>query len=212
MRHGKPIIGISGGIGSGKTFVADLFGEMGCLVIKSDEQVLRVYEEQAVLERLRAWWGEAVLQADGKVNRRFIADRIFNNPDERRRLEQLLHPHVAHRRKAIMRAAAEDPQVLAYVWDTPLLFETGLDRECDVLVFVDAPFDVRLKRVVATRGWDREELIRREKFQRPLDTKRRISDHVIRNTADAATTRSQVREVLSRILLKTDQTTREGRI
>ena len=57
MRHGKPIIGISGGIGSGKTFVADLFGEMGCLVIKSDEQVLRVYEEQAVLERLRAWWG-----------------------------------------------------------------------------------------------------------------------------------------------------------
>ncbi len=212
MRHGKPIIGISGGIGSGKSFVADLFGEMGCLVIKSDEQVRQAYEDPAIVEQLRQWWGEAVINADGRINRRFIADRIFTDPVERHRLEQLLHPYVAQQREAVMRQAASDPQVSAFVWDTPLLFETGLDRECDALVFVEAPFDVRLHRVQASRGWDRDELIRRENFQRPLDTKRRISDYVIRNTADAAFTRSQVREVLSRILSKTDRAAPTGRI
>lgn len=212
MQYGKPVIGISGGIGSGKSFVADLFGELGCVVIKSDEQVLQAYADPAIVERLRQWWGDGVMGADGRVDRRFIADRIFNDPDERRRLEQLLHPHVADLRDATMRRVADSPQVPAFVWDTPLLFETGLDQQCDAVVFVDAPFDVRLSRVQASRGWDRDELIRRENLQQPLDTKQRISDHVIRNTADAAFARSQVREVLSRILLKTDQAAREGRI
>lgn len=210
MRHGKPIIGISGGIGSGKTFVADLFGELSCLVIKSDEQVTQAYEDPAIVNQLRRWWGDEVVQAGGRVDRRFIADRIFHDPAERNRLEQLLHPYVARRRDERMRQAADDAQVLAFVWDTPLLFETGLDRQCDELVFVEAPFDLRLSRVATTRGWDRAELLRRENFQRPLDTKREISDHVIRNTADAAVTRSQVREVLSRILSKTDRAAREG--
>lgn len=212
MRYGKPVIGISGGIGSGKSFVADLFGEMACLVIKSDEQVSQAYDDPAVRDRLRQWWGDGVIRADGTVDRQWIADRIFHDPAERQRLEQLLHPHVARQREALMRGAADDPQVLAYVWDTPLLFETGLDRECDALVFVEAPFDVRLERVERGRGWDRAELERREKFQEPLDRKRQISDHVIRNTASAASTRSQVREVLSRILSKTDQSAPEGRI
>ncbi len=202
VRHGKPIIGITGGIGSGKSFVADLFGELGCLVIKSDDQVAAAYRDPAILAQLRQWWGDPAVQPDGTVNKRLIADRIFNHPEERRRLENLLHPYVARLRDEQMAAVGGDPRVPAYVWDTPLLFETRLNRQCDAVVFVDAPFDLRLARVRAARGWDEQELKRREILQTPLDRKRELSEYVIENTADAARARCQVREVLSRILVE----------
>jgi dephospho-CoA kinase len=199
----KPIIGIAGGIGSGKSFVARLFGEMGCLVIDSDEQVRAAYREPRVRKMLKQWWGdEAFEQPGGEINRRFIGRKVFADEAERKRLEGLIHPIVNDLRKAAMAAAADDPQVLAYVWDTPLLFETGLYRECDALVFVEAPAEARRERVARTRGWDAGELDRREKLQWPLDRKRELSDHVVTNTADADYARGQVRDVLSRILAR----------
>ena len=95
---------------------------------------------------------------------------------------------------------AQNPGTIAFVWDTPLLFEVGLQNQCDAVVFVDAPLQVRLDRVCRTRRWDEAELLRRENLQWPLDKKREISDYIIRNTADAEEARSQVRTVLSRIL------------
>jgi dephospho-CoA kinase len=197
---GKPVIGIAGGIGSGKSFVSRLFGELGCAVIDSDAQAKAAYQDPAVLAALRAWWGDDVLWPNGDINRPAIARKVFAGDDERRRLEGLIHPWVAEARRRAMSAAANDPQVVAYVWDTPLLFEAGLDAECDAVVFVDAPEEQRLSRVREARGWDAAELLRRQKSQWPLDKKRRISDHVVTNTADADHARGQVREVLSRIL------------
>lgn len=202
MFAGKPVIGIAGGIGSGKSFVAKLFAEAGCAVIDSDAQVRASYQDPAVKRALREWWGEAVFKPDGEINRSEIARRVFTDEAERRRLEELIHPMVAAARDRQMAAAAEDPQVVAYVWDTPLLFETGLDERCDAVVFVDAPNDQRLRRVAQTRGWDEAELLRRQKLQWPLDRKGQISDYVLTNTADADYARGQVREVLSRILAR----------
>jgi dephospho-CoA kinase len=199
---GKPVIGIAGGIGSGKSFVAKLFGEAGCAVIDSDAQVKAAYWEPAVKRTLRAWWGGEVFKPDGEINRSEIARRIFADDAERRRLEGLIHPLVAEARDRQMTAAANDPQVVAYVWDTPLLFETGLNEKCDAVVFVDAPEEQRVRRVAATRGWDEAELLRRQKLQWPLDRKGQISDYVLTNTADADYARGQVREVLSRILAR----------
>lgn len=200
MFAGKPVIGIIGGIGSGKSFVARVFGEMGCLVISSDEQVRQVYGDDAVKAELRRWWGGQVLQPNGEINRRFIAEKVFNAPHELKRLEGLIHPLVKEARDAAMKHAAGDPQVLAYVWDTPLLLEASLAGECDAVVFVDAPPELRLARVSATRGWEPAELDRREKLQWGLDKKRRMADYVLSNTADADFVRHQVRELLSRIL------------
>jgi dephospho-CoA kinase len=202
---GKPVIGIAGGIGSGKSFVANLFGELGCLVISSDQQVGDVYADPEVRQILRDWWGQEILTPAGEINRRLIASKVFNNPVERRRLEGLIHPRVADIRERAMTQAAKDPQVHAYVWDTPLLFETGLNRECDAVVFVDVPWDQRLARVRETRGWDPAELARREKSQWPLDRKKDLADYVIDNTADAGFARGQVKDVLSRILAPTKQ-------
>jgi dephospho-CoA kinase len=91
---------------------------------------------------------------------------------------------------------------LAFIWDTPLLFEAGLQDRCDTVVFVDAPLELRLDRVGKSRGWDRAQLLSRENLQWPLDKKRKISDHIVDNTADAEYARGQVREVLFRILAR----------
>jgi dephospho-CoA kinase len=86
------------------------------------------------------------------------------------------------------------------VIDAPLLLETGTDRLCDVLVYVDAPRSHRLERVRRTRGWTAGELARRESAQWPLEKKKRRADYVIRNTGSVARTRRQVREVWKKIV------------
>jgi len=200
MFAGKPIIGIAGGIGSGKSHVARLLGDMGCRVIDSDAQVRQAYRDPAVLSELRGWWGDEVFSPGGEVDRTAIARKIFSSPADRQRLQQLLHPWVMMARAREMMAAAGDAQVLAFVWDTPLLFETGLNTKCDWVLFVDAELPERLRRVAAQRGWGPEEVARRENLQWPLDKKRQISDYVVSNTANASDLRRQIQTVLSRIL------------
>jgi len=201
---GKPIIGITGGIGSGKTFVARLFAEQGCVVSSSDDEVRRAYERADVKQALREWWGESVFLPTGAVDRLALGQKVFANQQARQRLEGLIHPLVNHQREQLMQAHRDDPAVRAFVWDVPLLFETGLNKACDAVVFVDSPQEMRLKRVGQDRGWDEQELARREILQWPLDRKREISDYVIRNTADAGYARDQVRQVLSQILARFD--------
>ena len=200
MRDGKPIIGIAGGIGSGKSFVARLFGEMECCVIHADEQVRRAYEHPQIQAQLRQWWGAGIFKTDGTVNRQAVAQLIFSETAQRVRLEQLLHPWIAEQRDLAMKNVAGDATVKAFIWDTPLLFEAGLDQECDAVVFVESPQPLRWERVRQSRGWTDLEIIRREKLQWGLDKKRNASHYVVVNTADAAACRSQVREILSRIL------------
>jgi dephospho-CoA kinase len=197
--HGRPIIGIVGGIGSGKSTVARAFADLGCLVIDSDALVTDVYNNPQVQDQLRQWWGDAVIASNGQIDRSEIARRIFADDQQRNKLEHLLHPLVEERRRQIMAQAANNAQIKAYVWDTPLLFESSLNQQCDAIVFVDAPRPVRLSRVRQNRGWNDAQLAQREKLQWPLDKKREISDYVIDNTADAELIRGQVADVLSQI-------------
>src|SRR5687768_9172845 len=106
MCAGKPVIGIVGGIGSGKSHVARLFGELGCLVIDSDAQVREAYRDPAVLGTIREWWGDAVFRPDGSLDRSAVAARVFADPSERRRLEGLVHPLVHAARERRMQEAA----------------------------------------------------------------------------------------------------------
>jgi dephospho-CoA kinase len=193
---GKPIIGIVGGIGSGKSLVAKIFGQLGCLVIDSDAQVTDAYRDPNVLTQLRQWWGDEVFLPDGSVNRKAIGRIVFTDSSQRQNLESLIHPMVSMARNRLMHESANNPQVLAYVWDTPLLVETGLDSECDTIVYVEASHSMRLARVAKTRGWHQAELDRRENLQFPLDKKKKISDYVIDNTADADNVRGQVSRLL----------------
>jgi len=206
MFSGKPIIGIAGGIGSGKSFVASLLAERNCLVINSDEMVKQAYKDPGIKQALRQWWGKLVFDPSGEVDRSAVARKVFTMPSERQRLERLIHPIVNERRKQAMNHAAANPKIVAFVWDTPLLFETELNKLCDAVIFVDTPVNVRVQRLKETRGWDQAELERRENSQMSLDKKRSLSHYVVVNAADADSVRGQVTEVLSRILAGTPPT------
>lgn len=199
---GSPVIGLAGGIGSGKSAVARILRELGCEVSDADSVVRVLLDEPEVQQTLRSWWGPTVISPEGVTDRRAIADIVFHQPEERRRLEALLHPIVSRRRREQWKALDADPQRLipAYVIDAPLLFEAGLDAECDAVIFVDADRSDREARVAAGRGWDAAELARRESAQLSLDLKRERSDHTIENRGDLASLRTQVEQVLHRIL------------
>jgi dephospho-CoA kinase len=200
MFAGKPIIGIAGGIGSGKSTIARLFGQAGCLVLSADEAVRRLYRDNDVKQTLKNWWGEQVINGQNEVDRHEVAQIVFHQPKEKQRLEKLLHPGVTQLREQAMKEASKNSQVLAFIWDIPLLFETGLDSQCDAVVYVETPLEQRLARVRQTRGWDEAELNIRENLQQPLDFKRRMSKYIVQNTADVGFASKQVREVLSAIL------------
>jgi len=189
-----PIIGIVGGIGSGKSAVSKLLADAGCLVSDADALANRSLDEPEVRDVLVSWWGDSLLDDDGHVRRSVIADRVFSDPEQLRRLEQLIHPRVDAMRRAAFDSAPET--VPALVIDAPLLLEAGLASECDCIVFVDAPLDVRLERVADSRGWDAAELTRREDRQLPLDEKRSMAHHVVLNHRRLEDLREQVDSLL----------------
>jgi len=185
------VIGLAGGIGSGKSAVAAAFAARGFVVLDSDTQAKEALDRPSVRAELVRWWGGRILTPEGRVNRKAIAEIIFSDPAERQRLEALVHPLVRAER-AVLVAQAQDKGAPGVIVDAPLLFEAGSDAECDLVVFVDAPLDQRLARVLRTRGWSAQELHRREKAQIPLETKRAKSDLVIANDADLASLDRQV--------------------
>lgn len=198
---GKPIIGMLGGIGSGKSTVARLMAEhFGGLCIDADADARAALQLPEVRDQLLRWWGEGILDESGRVDRKKIADIVFEDPAQRQRLESVVHPRVARRRQQKLDAAAGDPSVRFVILDVPLLAEVGLTERCDALLFVEADRRTRLARVRATRGWDEAEVARREKNQMPLDRKRKMAHHVVRNDASEAECLAQLREVVSRIL------------
>ncbi|MFW5653099.1 MAG: dephospho-CoA kinase, partial [Planctomycetota bacterium] len=190
-----PIIGVAGGIGSGKSAVARQLATEGCIVSNADDEVRTLLRRPDVRDELVNWWGDRILDPDGAIDRRAVADIVFNNDAERKRLEAYLHPRVSEQRRTRWEAIeagkadtadAETPadgstSVVAFVIDAPLLFEAGLDHECDAVIFVHADREVRLTRVRENRGWDSAELDRREQAQWPLDLKRERADHTIVN-------------------------------
>jgi dephospho-CoA kinase len=207
-KHGrpKPVIGIVGGIGSGKSTVSRLFKQARCAVIDSDELAHEVVELPVVKEELRNWLGDAAFRADGSVNRKALGAIVFSDAGKIRRLGEIIHPLVGQRRAELMRIYMADPGIRAVVWDTPLLVEAGLDKECDAVVFVKVPMDLRRKRVREKRGWTAEELEKREKLQFPLDKKAEIADYCVDNSGDEASSLVQVQRVVSQLLPNSEKT------
>lgn len=203
-RSGAPprrprVIGLAGGVGSGKSAVARAMQSLGAAISDSDQQAKAMLNDEDVRQTLVGWWGAGVVGADGRIDRKAVADIVFADPDERRRLEALIHPRLrAGREQLRLDAAAES--MLVVVIDAPLLFEAGVDAECDEVWFVDSPLDQRVERVRESRGWDRAELERREAAQMPVDEKERRSTRVIANDGDLDGLRERVGEALDAAL------------
>lgn len=186
-----------------------MLGELGWCVSDSDQLAHQAFEDRAIMTQLQTWWGPAIITPDGRVNRGRVAAIVFPEAHataaeiasaarERESLEGLIHPWIFNRRQA--QFAQASAQAVGFVIDAPLLLETGVDKACSVILFVDAPFADRLGRVQQVRGWNHEELARRESTQMPLDLKRKMAHHVIVNDADLVSLRAHVALIHSRIL------------
>ena len=194
----RPIIGLTGGIGAGKSAVARELGELGCFVVNSDDLAREALCDPAVHKTLVQWWGEGILAPDRRIDRRAVARIVFVRPVERERLESLVHPWIENRRQAMFRTAPDD--VPALVIDAPLLIEAGVDRQCDAVIFVEADRSRRLARLAEKRGWSEQEMNQREESQLPLDAKRFRADYVIDNNGDLQSLAGLVRRTLREIV------------
>lgn len=183
------VLGLTGGIASGKSFVAGLLAERGAVVLDADRHAHAALAESAVVAQLVQRWGAAVLDDEGSVQRSEIASRVFGDGEaattERRFLESLVHPRVRERLTAELAEAAAAGSAAA-VLDIPLLLEAGWADQCDAVLFIETSEENRRKRA-AERGWDAAELARRETAQTPIAEKREGADALIRgDDADAA--------------------------
>jgi dephospho-CoA kinase len=188
------ILGLVGGIASGKSVVANMLRDLGATVIDADKAGHAVLREPEIIAALRQRWGDGILDATGQISRRAVAKIVFaaGNESERKFLEELTHPRIEarlHAELAAIRNSPNPPPVVAI--DAALLFEAGWDKLCDKILFVDAPRDLRLERAVS-RGWSTEQFAAREAAQLPPEEKRSRSHIVIRN----ARTLENIREIL----------------
>ncbi len=191
---GMQVVGLLGGVASGKSTISRLLAEAGAGVLDADRaghEALRLPEIEQVA---RSRWGESVFGADGRLDRSRLAQIVFAPPpdglQERQFLEQLTHPEIGQIIRRQADALAERSCAVA-VLDAPLLLEAGWDRLCSTLVYVDVPRDLRLARALR-RGWTSAEFEAREQAQLPVETKRARADLILENAGDMEETRKRV--------------------
>lgn len=171
-------------------------------MIDSDRLAHVELDAPEVIQALRESHGDRILDANGRIDRRALGGVVFDDPMSLKGLEDLLYPRLKLRRAAIVAAANEDPEVRAIVLDAPKLYEAGVDRECDAVIFVEADAATRGARVASARGWGAEELTRRESCQIPLDTKREKADYVVTNHSTIDELRPELERILFSVLIK----------
>jgi len=188
------VIGLSGGIASGKTTVAQMFEALGAAVINADEIAHEVVQRPEVRAKIVRRWGGTILKEDGSLDRQALAVRVFVDPKELRALEGMTHPAILREIQRRIRRSRADRAPLI-VLDAPLLNEARLDRVCDAQVFVAARAVQRHARSRRERRWTGQDLARREAQQMALDAKRRRATYVIDNSGTRAATGAQVRRL-----------------
>jgi dephospho-CoA kinase len=191
------VIGIVGGIASGKSKVAEYLQQCGAAVIDADRLGHEVLNEPEVRQSLVRRWGHDIRDEQGQIDRRAVARIVFAPPPEGPEslafLEELTHPRIGQRMRKALQELAAQPGLRAVVLDAPVLFEAGWNKYCDRVVFVEAPRHVRLQRA-RQRGWTENEFSAREAAQESLDMKRECADWVIDNSRSADDTYAQVQQ------------------
>ena len=192
-KHGPiPVIGLVGGIGSGKSAVAAMLAERGAFVIDADQVGHALLNQNPVQTAVIERFGSGVLAAptpaaDGmdtstsEIDRRALGAIVFKDPVARKALEAIVHPRMRTTfSKAIARTIRRG-QATAVVLDAAVLYEAGWNTLCDHIIFVDAPRDLRLTRISTKRGWNEEILASRESAQMALEEKRDRADAIVAN-------------------------------
>lgn len=193
------LVGLTGGIGSGKSAVSSRLAEHGVEVIDADVIAREVVTpEGPALPGLVERFGEQILQPDGQLDRAALAALAFATDEAREDLDRLTHPHIAARIAARIAelGALRDQREQLVVVDHPLLIETGQASRFDAVVVVETPEDLRIERLVTQRKMDEEDVRARMRGQATDAERRRVATHVIRNDQDLQTLWDRTDELL----------------
>lgn len=191
------IIGLTGGIGSGKTTVAKMFQEYGVPVYIADDEAKKLNETSAtIIKGLKKLLGENIYSEDGKLDKKRMAAMIFQDADLLKKVNAIIHPEVG-KHFDNWTASQRFPYVIK---EAAILFESGSHKNCDKVILVTAPEEIRVNRVMQRDKVSREEVYNRMKNQWSDEVKRKLADFIIENT-ELASTRHQV-DTLHTLLLK----------
>ena len=191
------VLGLTGGIGSGKSMVALMFAQLGADVIDADQLARDVVEPgQPALEEIAATFGRDVLSADGRLDRGKLAGIIFTDGAARAKLNAITHPRIRERMEAEVATRGSGPGVL--ILDIPLLYESDRAASVEKVIVVWVDPQTQLHRITERDGLTVEAARQRVAAQMPLDAKRARADHVIDNSGSREDTRRQVEAVYRR--------------
>jgi dephospho-CoA kinase len=192
------VIGVTGAPAAGKSTASRLLGDAGCSVIDVDAMGHEALATETVRDAVVAEFGDGLVDGDGRLDRAALARVAFADAASVGRLEAIVHPAVRRRLDERLRLAQTSPGPRAIVIDCALLFESGLDEVCDATICVDTPRPQRAARA-ATRGWDADELARRESHQLAAEEKRRRADHVLPNADDPVALSARIGALLDEV-------------
>lgn len=195
------IIGLTGGIGTGKSTVSAMLKAKGIMVIDSDQIAREVVEPGSkALAQIVAHFGQEVLLPDGRLNRKTLGARVFGNEEERKRLMEITHPAIFAETEKRISEAQKNGEALI-VLDSPLLIETGRYKQTDLVVLVYADEETQLQRIMRRDNLTEEEARNRIIAQMPIDEKRQYADIIIDNRGTIEELEVQVAQLLNRLRL-----------
>jgi dephospho-CoA kinase len=187
-----PVIGLTGGIGSGKSTVAGMLAELGAVVIDADKVGHEVYLPGTEgFRRVVDAFGREIVASDGTIDRRRLGERVFAEPKELARLNALVHPLIGDEIRRRLQAAVAQNEGRPIVVEAAIMLEAGWRFFDRIWVVVASP-EVAIARVTASRGLERKEIERRIAAQMPNAERRRVADLVIENDGTLAELRAQV--------------------
>jgi len=186
-------IGLTGGIGCGKTAASACFGRQGFQVICADRLAHAALLEPALVREIQSRWGDESLLENGMPDRDFIAERVFSEPSELRWLESRIHPRIRRQWQEAVADSSRD-----WVVDLPLLFEKGWQGDFDTTVAVVSQPQLQVQRLLE-RGWSRSQIQARLAAQLPVDEKARRADHVLTNDGSLEQLEAQVTALVAQL-------------
>lgn len=189
------LIGLTGGVATGKSTVAKMFKKCGAIVIDADELAREVVRPgQPAWRDIMRRFGKSVLNSDRTINRQALGQIVFRDRTKLRQLERIIHPRVAAEQKRLTRQASRKDPNAVVIYDVPLLFEAGIDKRVDKIIVVTADRESQIARLKKRNGLTKAEAFRRIKSQIPLSKKVRLADIVIDGTLSRALCRKRIQE------------------
>ena len=194
------LVGLTGGVATGKSTVASMFKQCGAVVIDADQLAYDVVRPgKPAWREIVKTFGKTVLNPDRTFNRQALGAIVFRTPAKRRALEAIIHPRVAREQVRLTRLAARKNSQAVVIYDVPLLFEAGIDKRVDQTIVVTAAREAQIARLKKRNGLSGAEALRRIRSQLPMAKKIQQADHVINGTLPRPSLRKQVGQLFRRL-------------